>query len=125
VYTSSTASNYPSGCTLNDTYYLTDASTVTGDSSFIDYSGSTVTGHSGNGACRITVIDIYIPPIEEPDTKIKNAYIKTGANGSLPSGYAELDYIEKIDSQYIDTGFKPNQDTRIVIDLDIVKELSS
>ena len=54
VYTSSAATNYPSGCLLNSSYYLTDASTIAGDQSFTDNSGSTVTGHSGNGYARIT-----------------------------------------------------------------------
>ena len=54
VYTSSTASSYPSGCLLNSSYYLTDASTIAGDQSFTDNSGSTVTGHSGDGHIRIT-----------------------------------------------------------------------
>ena len=54
VYTSSTASNYPSGVKLNSSYYLTNASTIAGDQSFTDNSGSTVTGHSGDGHIRIT-----------------------------------------------------------------------
>lgn len=32
----------------------------------------------------------------------------------LPVGYTELDYIETTGAQYIDTGFTPNQDSRIV-----------
>ena len=32
----------------------------------------------------------------------------------LPSGYTKLDYIETTGTQYIDTGFIPNQDSRIV-----------
>lgn len=32
---------------------------------------------------------------------------------SLPKGYTELEYIESTGTQYIDTGFKPNRDTRI------------
>lgn len=56
VYTSSTAKNYPSGCLLNSSYYLTDAQTIAGNTSFISPSGSSETGHSGNGYCRITVI---------------------------------------------------------------------
>ena len=32
----------------------------------------------------------------------------------LPKGYTELDYIETTGTQYVDTGFVPNQDTRIV-----------
>lgn len=56
VYTSSTAGNYPSGCLLNSSYYLTNTSLIAGNASFTDYNGSTVTGHSGNGACRITIL---------------------------------------------------------------------
>lgn len=57
VYTSSTASNYPSGCLLNSSYYLTDAQTIAGNNSFVSPTGSSETGHSGNGYCRITVIE--------------------------------------------------------------------
>ena len=59
VYTSSTASNYPSGCKLNSTHYLTNAATYAGNTSFTSTtSGSNETGHSGNGYVRITVIKI-------------------------------------------------------------------
>lgn len=34
----------------------------------------------------------------------------------LPEGYTRLEYIESTGSQYIDTGFKPNQDTRLDMD---------
>ena len=54
VYTSGTASSYPTGVKLNSSYYLTNASTIGGNTSFTDNSGSTVTGHSGNGYARIT-----------------------------------------------------------------------
>ena len=37
---------------------MTSASTYAGNTSFTDYSGSTVTGHSGNGAVRITILEI-------------------------------------------------------------------
>ena len=57
VYTSSTAKNYPSGCLLNSSYYLTDAQTIAGKNSFVSPTGSSETGHSGNGYCRITVIE--------------------------------------------------------------------
>lgn len=60
VYTESTASNYPSNCLLNSNYYLSDAETIAGTESFIDYSGSTTTGHEGDGACRITVLSAAI-----------------------------------------------------------------
>lgn len=53
VYTSSTASNYPTGCKLTSSHYLTNASTTAGSSSFTGTSGSSETGHSGNGYARI------------------------------------------------------------------------
>ena len=37
---------------------------------------------------------------------------------ALPSGYTRLDYIQSSGTQYIDTGFKPNQDTRVLIDIE-------
>ena len=58
VYTSSTASQYPSGCLLNSEYYLADASTTIGTSSFVSTSGASETGHTGDGYARITVLEI-------------------------------------------------------------------
>ena len=48
VYTSSTASSYPSGCLLNNTYYLTASSTTEGI-------------NTGNGKATITYIGKQIP----------------------------------------------------------------
>lgn len=62
VYTSSTAGNYPSGCLLNASYYLADASTTGGGSSFAAPGGSSETGHSGDGYVRITVIEAKPAP---------------------------------------------------------------
>lgn len=127
VYTSSTASNYPSGCLLNSAYYLTDAATVAGNASFTDYSGSTVTGHSGNGYVRITVIEI------KKNFKIKTTegwkdgqecYVKTNDNTwkVAQSVYVKatedltvLDYIESTGTQYINTEFIPTQDSYVKI----------
>ena len=53
VYTSSTASSYPSGTSLTSSYYLTDASTTAGSASFTGTGGTSETGHSGNGYARI------------------------------------------------------------------------
>ena len=91
VYTSSTASSYPSGVKLNSSYYLTNASTIAGNTSFTDNSGSTVTGHSGNGYARITstVKASTIPSIDtssvtlkpEPVTNLKDI-VTCNDNGS-------------------------------------------
>lgn len=56
VYTSTTATNYPTGCLLNSTYYLAEAQTIAGNASMPSTSGGTETGHSSNGYVRITVI---------------------------------------------------------------------
>lgn len=37
--------------------------------------------------------------------------------GVLPDGYTELEYIRGTGTQYIDTQFQPNQDTKVVIDI--------
>lgn len=56
VWTSETASNVPSGYSVGTSYYLTDAATYAGNTSFISPSGKTETGHSGDGYARITFI---------------------------------------------------------------------
>lgn len=76
VYTSSTAKNYPSGCLLNSSYYLTDAQTIAGNTSFTSPTGSSETGHSGNGYCRITVIEC------------KNTALYTRINNSIKKATA-------------------------------------
>lgn len=58
VYTSTTATNYPTGCLLNSAYYLTEAQTIAGNASMPSTTGSTETGHQGNGYVRITVIKV-------------------------------------------------------------------
>lgn len=76
VYTSSTAKNYPSGCLLNSSYYLSDAKTIAGNTSFTSPTGSSETGHSGNGYCRITVI------------KCKSTALYTRINNSMKKATA-------------------------------------
>lgn len=36
----------------------------------------------------------------------------------LPEGYLQLSYIQSSGTQYIDTGFKPNQGTRVIMDVE-------
>ena len=40
----------------------------------------------------------------------------------LPSGYTQLEYIESSGTQYIDTGFKPNNNTRVVADAEYLSD---
>ena len=44
---------------------------------------------------------------------------------TLPEGYTELEYIESSGTQYIDTGFKPNQDSRVIMDFQLATAYSS
>ena len=46
------------------------------------------------------------------------------AKRELPAGFVQLDYIESTGTQYIDTGYIPNQDTKVDISL-IIKEYNS
>lgn len=48
------------------------------------------------------------------------AYLKkflyvNSEHGELPDGYTQVEYLESIGAQYIDTNFIPNQDTRIKV----------
>lgn len=63
------------------------------------------------------VVDIDDVQLQElsKDTEWIFQYV---AGPTLPSGYTELEYIQSSGSQYINTGFKPNQDTKISITVD-------
>lgn len=74
VYTSSTASNYPSGCKLTSVYYLSNASTTVGTSSFAGPTGTNETGHSGNGYISIVCTTVI---------NKRSVTVTTGANGNL------------------------------------------
>lgn len=49
---------------------------------------------------------------------MRKGEIHTTPKQGLPFGYKKLAYIQSIGTQYINTGFKPNQDTRVVCDVD-------
>lgn len=114
VYTSSTASNYPEGCLLNSNYYLSAASTVAGDSSIIDpESGSSVTGRSGDGYIRITVIKV----------SSGNTLIKIPQ--TLPSTYSHIEYLQFTGTQYIDTGAIVDSNTGFDITFEVLNGQSN
>lgn len=50
--------------------------------------------------------------------RVKKIYVGVGA--ALPSGYTQVEYIQSSGSQYINTGFKPNNASRMVLDIDVV-----
>lgn len=119
VYTSSTASNYPSGCLLNSSYYLTDAQTIAGNTAFTSPTGTNETGHTGNGYIRITVIEAssgntLVKTTSNTWKEQKQMFINTGGSTTISSGLIELEYIKPNSTQYINTQFIPTGNTRII-----------
>lgn len=108
VYTSSTASNYPSGCLLNSSYYLTDAQTIAGNAAFTSPTGTSETGHAGNGYIRITVIK----------ASSGNTLVKIPQ--TLPSTYSPIEYLQFTGSQYIDTGAIVDSNTGFDITFEVL-----
>jgi len=120
VYTSSTASNYPSGCLLNSQYYLENATTLAGNTAFTSPTGTSETGHTGDGYIRITVIEVNSGNIFFKDSdgtwlEQKQIFVNTGASSIIPSELVELEYIENTNTSYINTGFNPDSLTKTVI----------
>ena len=48
---------------------------------------------------------------------IGGEFYTTPTTVALPAGYTQVEYLKSTGSQYINVGFKPNQDTRIVLDV--------
>lgn len=117
VYTSSTASQYPSGCLLDSSMYLTDASTKIGTSSFLSPAGSSETGHSGDGYCRITVIQAgYTATWVADGATVRQDALDEGDTLSPPDvGKVGYDLIWQVDGVTIDpsTYVMPNRDITI------------
>ena len=49
--------------------------------------------------------------------RVKVPHKQSGGGSVLPEGYTQVEYIQSSGTQYVDTGFKPNQDTRVVCDV--------
>lgn len=124
MYTSSSASYYPSGCLLNSSYYLTNATILAGNAAFISPTGTSETGHAGNGYIRITVIEA-----SSGNTLVKTTsnnwkepvqmFVNTGSSTTISSGLVELEYIESTGTQYIDTGIKASKNLKVEADIDV------
>mgnify|MGYP002521635809 FL=1 len=104
VYTTSTASQYPSGCLLTSADYLADASTTAGNASFTSPTGSSETGHAGNGYVRITVIKASVQAIWVADGKtVRTDTVSAGAKLDPPdvskTGYT---YVWQVNGTTVD-----------------------
>lgn len=108
VYTSSTASNYPSGCLLNSSYYLNNAQTIAGNTTFTSPTGTNEAGHTGNGYIRITAIE----------ASSGNTLVKIPQ--TLPSAYSPIEYLQFTGTQYIDTGAIVDSNTGFDITFEVL-----
>lgn len=82
VLTAPTSVNVPSGYILGSQYYLSDAQTISGNSSMPTYDKtSTIVGNSGNGHAKITYINIELElnGNEEVTIVAGNTYVELGA----------------------------------------------
>ena len=113
MYTASSASYYPSGCLLNSQYYLENATTLAGNANFTSPTGTSETGHTGNGYIRITVIQA-----QGGNTLIKFPQ-------TLPSTYNAIEYLQFTGSQYIDTGAIVDSNTGFDITFEVLNGQSS
>lgn len=122
-YTSSSSNSFASAVfasgtcgnnTITNEYGLRPAMIVPYDMAvFADglISGAAVS--SANGVAR-KIKKGYVG-VDGVARKIKKAYIGIGGNVT----YREVEYIQSSGTQYIDTGFVPNQDTRVVMDCEV------
>ena len=92
VYTASTASQYPSGCLLTSDDYLANASTTLGTSSFSSPTGSSETGHSGDGYARITVIKASVKAIWMADGKVVRTDTVSAGDALNPPDVSKTGY---------------------------------
>lgn len=92
VWTQETSSNVPSGYSVSSKYYLTNATTVAGNTTFESSTGGTETGHKGNGYAKITWIGFKENDIIEDEAYVKDGLVLyyDGINntGSGHSAYA-------------------------------------
>ena len=106
--------NAPSGYLLNESHYLTSASTVAGSTSFAGPNGTNETGHTGNGYARITVIELLGIPAPQ------NFKVSTKTENSISLSWDAVDgsigYVLKKDgcvianittTEFTDTTAKP------------------
>lgn len=131
-----------------------DTATQTGDATHTmtepklqsgSYRNGTITILNGNwrcDSCQIyianTLVRDYVPCKNSSGVVglydlVNNVFYNDAAGGTfvsdfvppLPDGYTRLEYIQSTGTQYIDTGFKPNQNTRLVLDFENTGDYSS
>lgn len=114
IYTSTSASTYPSGCLLNSQHYLENATTLAGNAAFTSPIGASETGHTGDGYIRITVIEAtsgntLVKTTSNTWKEQKQMFVNIGVSTAIPNNLVVLEYIESTGTQYIDAGITVNK----------------
>ena len=111
-----TGKNAPTGFLLDAAYQLANASTTAGNVAFTGPTGSSETGHSGNGYARITVLELFplVPDVPENFRQTAQDYFSIGLAWDAVecTGYhlyrdGEL-LATLTGTAYTDTGVSPN-----------------
>ena len=94
------------------------------DSVAVDTENKTVT-YSGRTWHGILAGNVIEPGKEVIETIVEETVEVPNPNIRLPEGYKELEYIESTGTQYIDTGVKPTGNTKMVLDIAMLADLTT
>lgn len=90
--------------------------------------GSSASGSDAGWIKNIVLSNVEIKTItgyeyKDVARKVKKAYIgcQSFEPRELPSGYTQVEYIETTGTQYINTGFTPNQNSRVILTLQLTQ----
>lgn len=135
VYTEESAYLYPSGCLLNENYYLTAAHVLSGVYGEYDEEDNLMwVGNAGNGSCRITFLSLdgditgeflfeedSLERVYLGDTQIEKAFL--GESQIFPALPTLVEYIQSDGIGYIDTGVIPDTNTKVKAQFELVNEV--
>ena len=101
------------------TDYTVSYSNVNGYSTPKQFSGKAMDGRVSEviGTYNTEIVTVNVSAEEGEVSGCEVTISKAKKYGSN-NEYTQVEYIESTETQYIDTGFKPNQNTRIVIDFE-------
>ena len=122
-YSNNTATNagsYTVTVTASPNYIFSDGTTSKKLTCTISIKSIEVTFNSKGGSVSPSTKTVsYGEAYGELPTPTKEGYNFEGwYDGEIPSTYQEIEYIESTGTQYIDTGYKHNQNTRMLADID-------
>lgn len=105
----------------NEYSFGVDFSTLTDQQVAAKKNAQGVVTMSATGYVKSTVFSSYQTSVDTNLDSLRTDvdYILALVNSELPLGYTKLEYIESSGTQYIDINFAPNNNTRVVMDVQI------